>query len=493
MGNPGQWFNQIAESLVYNPDQPLFFTRFFFWVFLAFVFAGYSLIFRKPPVRNAYLLLVSLYFYYKSAGLFFLVMVVSVVINYLIGVAIGNSTNPRKKKLLLLMSVATCLGVLIYFKYTHFFAQFITSITGASLDPGNIVLPVGVSFFTFQILSYTIDVYRGDVEAVRNPLDFGFYVSFFPQLVAGPIVRAAAFIPQLYQEFRLTKREVWHAAFLILAGLVKKMVFSDTLAVALVDPVFDNPGGFPGFENALAVYGYALQIYFDFSGYTDIAIGVALLLGFKLPVNFNSPYKAESIRDFWKRWHISLSTWLRDYLYKPLGGNRKGEWVAIFAVLVTMILGGLWHGAGWNFVWWGAYHGILVVFSRLLNLIPGFKNLVQQIPGLLKMAFTFHLVLIGWLLFRNHEPDGARLMVSQIFTAFQGSVFNQWLGEYYLILALLLGGFILSGLSYSFKERIRGWFILSPYWLKLSVILICLLLIRQIQVTDLQPFIYFQF
>ncbi|MBN2864185.1 MAG: hypothetical protein JXN62_13540, partial [Bacteroidales bacterium] len=332
----------ISGVFRYDPEKPFIFTSPAFWIFSLLVLAGYSLIYRKRFLRNLYLLLASIFFYYKAGGVFLSLLIIVTLIDYICGLLIYRSEKKIIKKSFLLLSIISNLGILAYFKYTGFFVHvineffgtdlqvydFLASFSnvhfGTSFNISNIILPVGISFFTFQSLSYIFDTYRGKVQAVTNIVDFGFYVSFFPQLVAGPIVRASEFIPQLYHEFNLSKREFSHALFLILKGLIKKMVISDFIAVNFVDRVFDLPALYSGFENLMAIYGYGLQIYCDFSGYTDIAIGLALILGFRLPLNFNSPYKAAGVSDFWRRWHISLSRWLKDYLYIPLGGNRKG-------------------------------------------------------------------------------------------------------------------------------------------------------------------------
>ena len=299
-------------------------------------------------LRNIYLFLISLFFYYKAGGLFLFILIFVTVIDYTCGFLIYKSEKTAARKFFVLLSIISNLGLLGYFKYTAFIissineffgtnfrvydllSNFSNSYLGTSFDISYIILPVGISFFTFQSLSYTIDVYRRKMEPVRNIIDFGFYVSFFPHLVAGPIVRASVFIPQIYQEFRLSKHEFSHALYMISKGLIKKIIISNFIALNLVDRVFDAPSIYSGFENLLAIYGYGLQIYCDFSGYTDIAIGVALILGFRLPVNFNSPYKAVSITDFWKRWHISLSQWLRDYLYISIGRKQKRKNQDIF-------------------------------------------------------------------------------------------------------------------------------------------------------------------
>ena len=346
---------------------------------------------------------VSWFFYYKTSGLFLLLLLFVTLSDWLIARRIYEAKGERreakgerqgslKAKLWLALSVIIDLGLLCYFKYAYFFTNVINNLLGTELAVfdlfayiGNgfsesgrfmvdsIILPVGISFYLFQVMSYTIDVYRGHVKPVKNILDFGFYVSFFPQLVAGPIVRANEFIPQLYRPFRLSRRVFGLAVFWVLNGLIKKIVLSDYLAVNLIDRVFENPLLFSGFENLFALFAYSLQVYADFSGYTDIAIGIAMLMGFYLPQNFDSPYKSRNSQEFWRRWHMSLSRWLKSYLYIPLGGNRKilGKEVKDKTTagnvnsFITMLLGGLWHGASWNFVIWGALNGAGMIVYKV--------------------------------------------------------------------------------------------------------------------------------
>jgi len=407
----------------FDSAHPLLFTQFYFWAFFALVFAGFSLIHSKPLLRNAYLFFVSLFFYYKTSGVFLVLLLFVVTYNYFAARALHRA-RPGWKTFWVVLSVVVDLGVLAYFKYAYFIADFLGDLFGLTIEVrdvlgelGNaltgssvfrvdsIILPVGISFFTFQAISYVVDVRRGKVEPLRNFLEFGFFLTFFPQLVAGPIVRAPEFFPQLRKPYNLSRRWFGTAVFWILNGLVKKLVLADYLAVNLSDRVFGNPLLYTGFENLAALFCYSLQVYADFSGYTDIATGVALLMGFHLPQNFNSPYKAENAQQFWRRWHMSLSRWLRDYLYIPLGGNRNATWgsyIIIFAIAVigsflsgswwvafavalvtlavvlygwlrpdsrkmlrthvnsmdTMLLGGLWHGASWNFMIWGGLNGI---------------------------------------------------------------------------------------------------------------------------------------
>ena len=360
---------QLSSWFTYDPSTPLLFTQQYFWVFFALVMGAYSLMYKNTARRNIFLFAVSLFFYYKTSGFYFIILLFSTLADYSIGWAIYSNKVKWQRQTLVALSVVVNLFVLGYFKYAYFVADFIHDLTGIELEVINhfalwtneaigtnfifdrILLPVGISFFTFQTISYSVDIYRGHIKPVKNIMDFGFYVSFFPQLVAGPIVRASEFIPQLYEPYKLSKERAGLAVFWILNGLLKKLVLADYIAVQFIDRVFDNPQLYSGFETMSALFGYSLQVYADFSGYTDVAIGIAMLMGFTLPKNFNSPYKATSVADFWRRWHLSLSTWLRDYLYIPLGGNREGSiasYTIVFAffLMIALILGNPWLSIG---------------------------------------------------------------------------------------------------------------------------------------------------
>jgi D-alanyl-lipoteichoic acid acyltransferase DltB (MBOAT superfamily) len=352
---------------------------------------------------------------------------------------------------------------------------------------------VGISFFTFQTISYTVDVYRGKVMPVKNIIDFGFYVSFFPQLVAGPIVRASEFVPQLYQKFILSKREFGHALFLIGKGLIKKMIISDYISVNFVDRVFGAPEIYSGAENLLAVYGYGLQIYCDFSGYTDIAIGVALLMGFRLPVNFNSPYKATGVADFWRRWHISLSRWLKDYLYIPLGGNRKGGVRTGLNLLITMALGGLWHGASGRFVIWGLLHGIGLVINKIWAYLMPPASSKNRLITIIQIFITFNFISFAWIFFRAESNEMAFLMIRNIFTGFDiNHVKHIWFGYPFVVVAIITG-YLIHFIPERVKESSRGLFVRMPVVVMLaSMVLLAVVLIRM-QTAGIQPFIYFRF
>ena len=451
----------MGKLFAYDPSSPLVFTQLYFWVFFGVVYAIFALVGSKKHMRNVFLCFASLFFYYKTSGLSILILLFVICSDFFIAKRMSKARNGSGlKRFWLILSICIDLGLLCYFKYAYFLADVLHSLTGAEFkvvdvfaqlgnmivgserfDVDKIVLPVGISFFIFQIISYSVDVYRGDVKPVTNILDFGFYVSFFPQLVAGPIVRASEFIPQLYKEFSLSRRQFGIAVFWILNGLSKKIILSDYIAVNFIDRVFDNPLLFTGFENFAAIFAYSFQVYADFSGYTDIAIGVAMLMGFYLPVNFNSPYKAPNPQDFWRRWHMSLSRWLRAYVYIPLGGNRNASfgtyfWIILFALIalilsgswivslilvlsgaamlllahfkegsrkklfsninrfITMLFGGMWHGASWNFIIWGGLNGIGMIIYILW----------KDMKWGLRLALT-GICAIGLAALCHYEPE----------------------------------------------------------------------------------------
>ena len=447
-----QILSLLTKTFAFDPNSPLLFTQFYFWVFFAVVFFFFSFLKSRRLLRNTFLAFVSLFFYYKTSGLFVLILLFSTCSDFFIAKRIDKSIKELSRKLWVALSVVINLAVLAYFKYDYFFTELINQLLGTEFKVfdifaafGNtitgtntfrvdqIILPVGISFYTFQTISYSVDVYRRLIKPVNNILDFAFYVSFFPQLVAGPIVRANEFIAQLYKPFFLGRRQMGIAVFWILNGLAKKIILGDYLAVNFIDRVIDNPMLFSGFENFMALMLYSLQVYADFSGYTDIAIGVAMLMGFYLPKNFDSPYKATNPANFWKRWHISLSTWLKDYLYIPLGGNRKatfgtwfwiillsalavmlsGSWWVTLIILgivgsillwsllqpskrnkivtnlnlmVTMLLGGFWHGASWNFMIWGGLNGVGIVVYKVWRQLSALVRLLVCIAITAAMA-----------------------------------------------------------------------------------------------------------
>ena len=602
----------LRDIFAYNVDSPLLFTQFYFWGFFALVYALFALIMDRVPdslgnkklhLRNVYLMFVSWFFYYKTSGLFLLILLFVTLSDWLIAQRIYKTKN----KFWLCLSVAIDLGFLAYFKYAYFFTDAFNDLFGTSYTiVDKIILPVGISFYIFQVISYTADVYRGRIQPVKNILDFGFYVSFFPQLVAGPIVRAEEFIPQLYKPFHLSRRAFGIAVFWIINGLGKKIILSDYLAVNIIDRVFDNPLLFSGFENLFALFAYSLQVYADFSGYTDIAIGIAMLMGFYLPMNFNSPYKSQSPQEFWRRWHMSLGRWLKTYLYIPLGGNRKigfgtyfwvtvialvsasltGWWVGImipYAVVIvsmvlvprwmkdtnrlklfysnlnsfiTQVLGGLWHGASWNFIIWGGINGFGMIVEKiwremnwhirfgLMTLLTAglcFADYYTNLPAWRLFAVwaaiiwfvtairyvyflcegadnkftktlgtawavlqTFVFITFTRLFFRsssNLDPATAnevawataKNMVNQIGGAWSNAIIPDFLWEYRWVVTMFIAGLVIHWLPTNWKRRYRIWFSAMPLWLMVAAVCVALVVIYQFVVADAQPFIYFQF
>lgn len=608
----------LTKIFSFDQETPLLFTQFYFWGFFAIVFAVFALIHKKLLLRNAFLFFVSLFFYYKTSGSYLCILIFTVIFNFLLAKRIHVANSTLKKKLWMILVVIVNLLTLSYFKYAYFFLDVINNIFHTDLRVYNffaaasnkmfkttslvdtIILPVGISFFIFQAISYCVDVYRQKVKPVSNILDFGFYLTFFPQLVAGPIVRADVFIPQLYKTSYLSKRSFGIAVFWILNGLAKKIIMSDYLSTNFVDRVFDNPLLFSGFENLLALFAYSLQVYADFSGYTDIAIGVALLMGFHLPRNFNSPYKALTPTDFWRRWHMSLSSWLRDYLYIPLGGNRRASfgtffWIAIIAIIciilsesllvavailalfiylaiyaalkpssrkfittnmnamTTQLLGGLWHGASWNFMIWGGLNGFGQVVNKIwvkysvqtraiaIFILCAVTSILSQklshplltiiaiwsatifVGVYCNMIFrifttkTIRWIYVSWnvfltfvfitftrLFFRagsNLDPaeandvawDTATKMIQQIGSPWNTHALASMAYEYKNIIGVFFLGMIIHWLPENFKRRYRIAFASLPRPIQILGACLAVFFIYQFMSADSQPFIYFQF
>jgi alginate O-acetyltransferase complex protein AlgI len=456
-----------------------------------FVFLGVVLsLFYTLPVRwRKPLLLVASYWFYASWNPKFIPLLVSLTaIDYTAGRWIERA-GPHRKKLVLILSLCANLGFLGFFKYFNFMADNLAAVLGRAPHSFgfDIVLPLGISFHTFQSMSYVVDVYRGEQAAIRNPIDYALFICFFPQLVAGPIVRAREFFRDLHNWRPPVSREVLSGALLVLLGLTKKMALADQFA-RIADSYFGSAGRHPGMLTAWGgVFAFAVQIYFDFSGYTDMAIGMARLLGFHFPMNFRRPYLAATITDFWRRWHMSLSRWLRDYLYISLGGNRHGRLKTYRNLMLTMLLGGLWHGASWNFVVWGGFHGALLSLERMLGISP------DAPPGRLRWLYplraglTFVLVSIGWVFFRAATLKDSVWIIGQMFGTEPGTPiifrWQMWMAVIMLLLALLEEKF-------DWFERV----VEAPAWVYASAVAVMLLAVELIGVTDVSvPFVYFQF
>jgi alginate O-acetyltransferase complex protein AlgI len=492
-------FSQLINLLKYQKEAPLLFSSgLFLFIFLGF-YGIYLLTLKNERLRILWVTVFSLYFYYKCAGIYWLLHVVIVLVDFTLAILMAEAKTKIRKNALLGMSLLVNLGMLFYFKYTNYFLELYANITHGTYSTLDIFLPAGISFFTFQSLSYTIDVYRNELKPLRNILDYAFFVTFFPQMVAGPIVRAADFLPQINKVPSLNQAQFGRAIFLIATGLFKKAIISDYISANFVDRVFDSPKLFTGLENLMAIYGYAIQIYCDFSGYSDMAIGLALLMGFTFPVNFNAPYQSFSITEFWRRWHISLSTWLRDYLYIPLGGNKKGRIRTYINLLITMLLGGLWHGAATRFLIWGALHGVALGVERFFKerFIDSDKKTISQsviqVTKAIQWLLTFHFICFCWIFFRAQNLETVWEMLHQVAFSFNAQILGEFLRGYAVVLGFIALGFVLHFIPTRFENRVLAWTIQLPLIGKAILITLIALLIMQTKSADVQPFIYFQF
>jgi D-alanyl-lipoteichoic acid acyltransferase DltB (MBOAT superfamily) len=457
-----------------------------FFIFLPVVLA---LFYTSPHPFRRYILLAASYFFYACWNPKFIALLLTLTaIDYTAAICLEKVAPGPRRKAFLILSLSANLGFLGFFKYYNFLAGNLALLLGRPphsffLD---IVLPLGISFHTFQSMSYVVDVYRGQQKAVRSPIDYALFICFFPQLVAGPIVRAHTFFRDLFHWRPPSADDVSTGIFLLVLGLTKKMAFADQFA-KVANRYFSDVAGNPGMATAWSgVFAFGLQIYFDFSGYTDMAIGMAKLLGFHFPVNFRRPYLASSITDFWRRWHISLSSWLRDYLYIPLGGNRHGKWMTYRNLALTMLLGGLWHGASWNFVIWGGYHGALLAIERVFR---GDRPIREEWAWLypVKAILTFGLVLISWVFFRAADLTQSLQVLGQIFSRPGGHTLLQ---HWHVGLALLALALAVVEEKFEWFERI----IEAPAWAYASALAAMFLCLEVFGVIDASiPFIYFQF
>lgn len=569
------WLNNIFPmekfADIFSMDigfgEKLVFTEFNFWLFFILVLVIFSFLHKNKLARSVFLSIVSLYIYFKTSGLFLLILLLSIAVNYIFGRRIFNARSDLRRKWIIAFSAIFNLLILGYFKYAIFFTESFNEVFHTNYEVVNhfiqygkswfgddmfakpapslaaqIILPVGVSFFTFQNISYTVDIYRKEIEPVKNFFHYTFFVSFFPQLVMGPIVRARDFIPQITQPFVLTRNDFSWSVIQIVKGLVKKIVIADFLVVHFINRITEHPEAYPGFVSVLAMWAYSLHIYADFSGYTDIAIGLSRLMGFELKENFNSPYKAINVADFWRRWHKSLGSWLRDYLYIPLGGNRGGSigsYIAIFIIfvflifitgwydllyvyggltvlyvigmfaikdfkrfvhrdlnlLITMVVGGLWHGPSENFVIWGAMNGAALIIYKYWKTISPYENKSNFFVHFWKIFITFNFITFTRIWFKL-EADGApNIMIDQIWNHFNFTwdTFVTVLSTYQAVFWVMLGGFIIHWLPDKVKRMYEGWFTRMPLALQAVSVAVILLLMYQAISSEAPPFVYLMF
>jgi alginate O-acetyltransferase complex protein AlgI len=490
-------FQKILDLFVYDKYDPLLFSSSLFMFLFFFILVAYRITSPVKAVRVFLLIVFSFFFYYKSNGFYFLLLIVSSVINYFSAIGIKKNSGRR---IVFFAAIIFNLLLLGYFKYTDFFISIINDFRTDQFEFLDLFLPVGISFYTFKAISYLTDVYWENLEPETNFLDLVLYISFFGNILAGPIDRATAFLPQVKKEYSLSKAQISTAVLLIASGLIKKVVIADYISLNFVDRVFEFPTRFSGVENLMAIYGYSLQIYCDFSGYSDLAIGISLLLGFHLMENFNFPYKARSVADFWRRWHISLSSWLADYLFRPL--QMKFRYFRLYgnilALLITFTLCGFWHGASWTFIFWGLLHGFYMSFSLLTAKTR--KKFLES-SGLSKNKFlpifqgviTFHLIAFAWIFFRAPSFEYAGDMLNQIFTYFHPEIFLQFISGYPQVIALIIFGYLLHFIPAKFELKTINLLSQRNLLVHAAILAIFIWLAAQVKTSELQPFLYFQF
>jgi D-alanyl-lipoteichoic acid acyltransferase DltB (MBOAT superfamily) len=476
----------------------LFNTLQYAW-FFAIVFVASWLLVRARMMRLLFLLAAS-YFFYANFAWFYLPLILgSSSVDYWLGNRIAACQDPKRRKQWLIGTVAVNLGMLGFFKYWDFgLESFAAAAAALGFHPPlpflRLMLPIGISFFTFESMSYVIDVYRGTTKPCDSYLKYLLFVAFFPHLVSGPIVRPRDLIPQFERPPVFSEVDGSRALFLIGLGLIKKVVISDYLSVNFVDRVFHSPSDYSALETLAGIYGYAVQIFCDFSGYTDIAIGSAALLGVTFPLNFNSPYKAVNLQDFWNRWHISLSTWLRDYLFIPLGGSIGSTRRTVRNFIVLMVLAGLWHGAAWHFVFWGLLHGVGLAGTFLYwswleeRGIRRRKRKLSAPRRLVGVLLTFHFVCLGWVFFRAESMGKAWAVLKRLatFTTYHPNL-HPW------ILVALAAGIISHFTPDQLYDRARATFSRMPFWAQATLLFGVAVLLREAATSQAVPFVYFQF
>lgn len=488
--------SKIGTLLAYNPGHPLMFNSgLFLFLFLGFLII-YRAVYNNTRARMIFVILFSLYFYYKSSGIYVLCLLLVALSDFLLGRLLSRTQGSIGRKLCVTASILVNMGMLCYFKYTSFIIDTVNKFLHQPIELWDIALPIGISFFTFRSLSYIIDIYRGKITAETQFINYLFFLSFFPPLVAGPVVRASELLPQIHNKPIVTREMFAEGLFLIMTGAFKKIVISDYISSNFVDRIFDAPALYTGLENLLGIYGYTLQIYCDFSGYSDMAIGIALLLGYRFPINFDSPYKSGSITEFWRRWHITLSSWLRDYLYISLGGNRVPIWRNYFNLFITMVIGGLWHGASWLFILWGAWHGLMLVIHKAYRkLIPAKEHngIKAQLIHIGNVLLTFHVVAIGWVFFRAESLTTVGEMAMQIFTQFHPNVLMQFINGYPFVTLAIFVGYMLHYAPHDLSLSLQKTLERTPLVTKAAVFALFIYFILQVRSGEVVPFIYLQF
>lgn len=485
------FFDNVGRMLAYEADHPMLFSSGLFWVLFLIFLPVYAMLRSRRQQMVVYVVAFSLYFYYKSSAWFFMLLIITSVLDWCLSRIMSDTRKLWKRRLCLWLSIGMSLSILGFFKYANFFLWNWNQMVEGNFQPLDIILPVGISFYTFQSISYIVDVYKGRVSPTETWIEYLFFLSYFPALVAGPIVRADYFLPQIQNRDHASREEMAAGLWLIILGLVKKAVVADYIA-QYNDLIFASPTGYSGLESLMGVVGYVVQIYCDFSGYSDMAIGISAIMGFRLTKNFDFPYKSRNLTDFWRSWHISLSTWLRDYVYIPLGGNRRGTLRTYVNNFLTMLVGGLWHGAAWKFIIWGGMHGVGLIVHKALR------------PWLVKIPDTWPVKAASWTLtmayvsflfifFRAASFEDAWLIIRNIFGNFDIAYLAPFVRVRYVWLIFVAMIIAVHSLPTRWINAAGDWFVRAPFGAKLAVFIVAVQLVVQFMSEDVMPFIYFQF
>ncbi len=489
--DPSTWL----DKLTYDPKAPLLFNTSLFLILFVGFMAVYELLRNRHTLKMIATIIFSLYFYYKSSAECCFILLGVCMSDYLLGLWMGAVSRTWIRKSIVLINLVVNLGMLVYFKYFNLLASTWANMSGSHFDAFDIILPAGISFFTFRSISYIVDLYRRQLQPERNLLHYTFFLTFFPPLLAGPVVRAKDMLPQIKSRPQASHAMMGEGLFLIMTGLIKKVIVADYLSGNFVNRIFDNPSLYSGFENLMGCIGFTIQLYCDFSGYSDMAIGIALLMGYRFKDNFRAPFKAQNPSEFWRRWHISLSTWLRDYLYIPLGGSRKGATRTYINNMLTMLLGGLWHGASWMYVGWGAYHGLLLAGHKAMKKVWYVPNFLKGsfILRLVNMAITFALIVAGFVLFRADSLETVAAIATQIFGDFHASVAPQFVESYLMIVVAMGAAMLMHYAPSKWSSGLSSVYISTPIILQGLIVAFILFFVIQASSSDLVPFIYLQY
>lgn len=487
------FFHNVWNLLCFDPAKPLVFNSGLFWCLFLIFLPIYGMLKNKRTKMMIFVIAFSLYFFYKSSGGFFLLLVATSILDWFFALQIKIETTKKMRRFWLWLSIAISVGILGLFKYANFVIWNINELMKSNFQPLDLIMPLGISFYTFKTISYVVDVYKGKIAPTESWLDYLFYLSFFPALAMGPIVRAEKFLPQLRDNKEPTKQMIYSGFWLVLLGVIKKAVFADYLA-QYSDIAFGSADGYSGFELAMAMIGYTMQIYCDFSGYSDMAIGLGRIMGFDLGINFNFPYRSLNPTQFWKRWHITLSMWLMDYVYIPLGGNRKGKLRQYFNLVATMLIGGLWHGAAWNYIVWGGVHGVGLIVHKITkkpldNYLPSDNKAVKFFSWLL--AFIF--IVITMTIFGAGDLGTSWTVIRKSFTEFDPAYFTFFVRARYTWCILLTIIFALHFVPVKIYERLTTWFVGCHWLVKLLIFIVVVQMVIQFSTAEVKPFIYNQF